>query len=62
VLIEGDFGACYLMVRFALEKGLVPLYSTTRREAEERYDADGSVRLVTPLRTPDIPEVQEMIL
>jgi len=46
VLIEGDFGACYLMVRFALENGLVPVYSTTFREAEEEYGEDGSVRLV----------------
>jgi len=46
VLIEGDFGACYLMVRFAVENGLVPVYSTTFREAEEEYGEDGSVRLV----------------
>ncbi len=45
VLIEGDYGACYLMVRFALESGLIPVYSTTHREAEEEYAEDGSVRL-----------------
>lgn len=46
VLIEGDFGACWLMVRFAFKQGLVPVYSTTLREAEEEYGDDGSVRLV----------------
>ncbi len=45
VLIQGDFGACYLMALFAEEKGLVPIYSTTRREAMEEPQPDGSVRL-----------------
>lgn len=43
ILIQGDFGACYLMVGFAFEKGLVPIYSTTEREAIEEYAEDGSV-------------------
>ena len=46
VLIQGDFGACYIMVRFAFEKGLIPVYSTTRREAVEEQQSDGTVRLV----------------
>lgn len=46
VLIQGDFGACYLMVNFAFEKGLVPVYSTTSRVAREERQADGGVRLV----------------
>lgn len=45
VLIQGDFGATYLMVRFALERGLVPVYSTTERNAVEEPGVDGSVRL-----------------
>ena len=45
VLIQGDFGACFLMVNFALEKGFVPVYSTTRREAEEEFGQDGSIKL-----------------
>ena len=45
VLIQGDFGACYLMVRFCFENGLVPIYSTTEREAMEEYLKDGSIRL-----------------
>jgi len=45
VLIQGDFGACYLMVCFAFEHGLIPVYSTTKREAVEEHQADGSVKL-----------------
>ena len=46
VLIQGDFGACYLMVRFALERGLIPVYSTTRREVTEERQINGTVRLI----------------
>ena len=46
VLIQGDFGACYIMVQFAFEKGLVPVYSTTRREAVEEHCNNGSIKLV----------------
>ena len=45
LLIQGDFGACYLMVRFAFEKGYVPVYSTTEREAVEEHMAGDAVRL-----------------
>jgi hypothetical protein len=45
LLIQGDFGATYLMVNFALENGLVPIYSTTERQALERHGPDGSVQL-----------------
>jgi hypothetical protein len=45
VLIQGDFGACFLMVHFARETGLIPVYSTTRREAVEEHQPDGSVRM-----------------
>jgi hypothetical protein len=46
ILIQGDFGATYLMVRFAFENGLVPVYSTTARNAIEEHNADGSVKLL----------------
>lgn len=45
VLIQGDFGATYLMVAFAFEKGLIPIYSTTEREATEELQPDGSMKL-----------------
>lgn len=50
VLIQGDFGATCLMVRFALELGLIPVYSTTRREAIEEHQTDGSVRMTHHFR------------
>jgi hypothetical protein len=46
VLIQGDFGACFIMVNFAFESGLIPIYSTTDREADEEYEKDGTVNLV----------------
>lgn len=45
VLIQGDFGACYLMVTFAFSKGLVPVYSTSARQAVENHLPDGTVEL-----------------
>ncbi len=43
VLIQGDFGACYLMADFALRNGFIPVYSTTVREATQTASPDGSV-------------------
>jgi hypothetical protein len=45
VLIQGDFGACYIMVNFVFESGLIPVYSTTQREAVEKVLQDGSINL-----------------
>jgi hypothetical protein len=50
LLVQGDFGAVYLMVRFALEKGLIPIYSTTERVAAEEHKEDGSVTLTHHFR------------
>ena len=50
VLVQGDFGACYILVNLALDIGLIPIYSTTAREATEEYDRDGSVKLVHRFR------------
>jgi hypothetical protein len=46
VLVQGDFGACFIMVKFALANGLIPIYSTTDRKAVEQHENDGSVTLV----------------
>jgi hypothetical protein len=46
VLVQGDFGACYIMVNFAFEMGLIPVYSTTLRDAVEEHKDDGTVKLV----------------
>jgi hypothetical protein len=50
VLIQGDFGATFLMVKFAFERGLIPVYSTTERVADEEHGPDGRVRLVHNFR------------
>jgi hypothetical protein len=50
VLIQGDFGACFIMVNFALKKGLIPVYSTTEREVAEEYKKNGSVSLMHQFR------------
>jgi len=35
LLVQGDFGATYALVRFAQHLGLVPLYATTARRSKE---------------------------
>jgi len=45
VLIQGDFGACFIMVNFALKQSLIPIYSTTEREAVEEHGENGSIKL-----------------
>jgi len=45
VLIQGDFGATFILVNFTFEKGLIPIYSTSNREAVEEQQEDGSVKL-----------------
>ena len=46
VLIQGDFGACYLIVNYAFEHNLVPVYSTTQREVIEEEQPNGAVRVI----------------
>ncbi len=43
ILIQGDFGACYIMAKFCFSNGLIPIYATTRRQAREKHQQDGSV-------------------
>jgi len=50
VLIQGDFGACFIMVNFALKQGLIPIYSTTEREAGEEHGANGTVTITHQFR------------
>ncbi|MBR5704924.1 MAG: hypothetical protein IKX21_03015 [Deltaproteobacteria bacterium] len=45
LLVQGDFGATFLLAQKALSLGLVPLYATTRREAAEEKIGD-TVRTV----------------
>lgn len=45
VLIQGDFGATFIMVNYAFENGLTPIYSTSSRNAVEEHLPDGSISL-----------------
>ena len=44
VLVQGDVGAVYAVVRFALTRGLTPVYATTERQVVEQSLPDGTVR------------------
>lgn len=35
ILVQGDFGAVFMVVQFSIYLGLVPVYSTTERVVEE---------------------------
>ncbi len=45
ILVQGDFGACYLTIRHVSGSGVIPVYSTTERRAKEKQLDDGSVQL-----------------
>jgi hypothetical protein len=45
VLVQGDFGATYLIVRFSMQQCLIPIYSTTKRIAHEDILPSGEVKL-----------------
>ena len=45
VLIQGEFGATCLAVGEAFRLGLIPIYSTTRREVVEKHLTDGRVEI-----------------
>ncbi len=42
-LIQGDFGAVYMMVNYARELGVVCVYATTKRRVTEMIDDNGQV-------------------
>ncbi len=44
VLIQGEFGATFSMVTHALKKGLIPVYATTKRKAQETQLPDGTIK------------------
>jgi hypothetical protein len=45
VLAQGDFGAIFLAVTFALGRGLRPIYATTARQVRETRRPDGQVEV-----------------
>ncbi len=44
LLVQGDFGATWMIVDHAMKKGLVPVYSTTERVAQEVKLPDETVK------------------
>ena len=43
LLVQGDFGATYIIVECAKSLGLIPIYATTLRESREHKAPDGSI-------------------
>ncbi len=50
LLVQGDFGACFLVVLHAAGRGITPVYSTTRREAAEQQVDDSTVHITHTFR------------
>ena len=44
VLIQGDFGATYILVEECLRLNLIPVYSTTKRTLRENALPNGDIR------------------
>jgi hypothetical protein len=45
VLIQGDFGAVWHFVKTAMELELIPIYSTNKRVAQERFEGDKFIKV-----------------
>lgn len=43
VLIQGDFGATYMMVNWCFDNNLIPIYATTKRGYTSEETDDGSI-------------------
>ena len=43
VLVQGEFGATFMIVDYCLQKGLVPMFATTVRRTVEKTLDDGTV-------------------
>lgn len=45
LLVQGDFGACHLVLEHISSTGIIPVYATTRRQAVEKRIDDDTVQL-----------------
>lgn len=45
VLVQGEFGAVFILVNFCIKAGLIPIYATTKRQVSEEILDDGTVQL-----------------
>lgn len=41
VIVQGDFGLTFIIVKYCLERGLIPMYATTIRRHVEHAELDG---------------------
>ncbi len=44
VLVQGDFGATYIVVDFVNEKRATPIYATTQRNVVEKQEGNRSIK------------------
>lgn len=44
-LVQGDYGATYLLVQHCLSIGVIPVHGTTARKTQELPQADGSIKI-----------------
>ena len=44
VLIQGEWGFTYHMINYSKNIGLIPIYSTTKRDYREELQTDGTVK------------------
>ena len=47
LLVQGDFGATYILVNFAFQNDLIPIYATSRREVKEKRENEQVVTIRT---------------
>jgi hypothetical protein len=50
LLVQGDFGACHLVLMHISNSEIIPVYATTRRMATENHLDDNSVQLTHTFR------------
>ncbi|MEA2113990.1 MAG: CRISPR-associated protein Csx20 [Thermodesulfobacteriota bacterium] len=50
LLVQGDFGACYLVLEHVAGREITPVYATTRRQAVEQRVGNDTVRLTHTFR------------
>lgn len=45
VLVQGEWGATYQIINYCKAKKLIPIYSSTKREVEERKEGESIIKL-----------------
>ncbi len=44
-LVQGDFGATYILVNYVKEQGLKAIYATTKRDVVEKKEGDKNIKI-----------------